>query len=709
MSRHRDQSPRMQEALKVLAEHGKVIDTDDDTVADGVSLKERLSQLRTVRLRHQFVPLGVIAALHAGGAVAARGVASGAEVGQQVAWVTAVTYLVVGVVAWWVYDRSHPTNRRSRRRYTTAVVLAGLSWLITASILGAGGAIGALLWIGGYIAAWPYWKTHRIHVPDDKSPIPTGGGIVVRELHPVEKLWNQRIATSNILGGSQLINPRRVKAGPQFTIQLRHGAHTSHNAVAATPNIASALERPLDAVVIDAVGSNMSQATLLIVENNPLHKTLAYPSDPTSLYSPTTGMAIVGIHPDEEPAHWSVFVPSWGLAGGAIYGGIGGGKSGFMTNLAIAMRHTGLLSVWAGDPQGGQSLPQLMKHASWPATTLDEIRLQLEAAVKGIKIRSVLNGLRGIDLHVPTPAEPGIVLFIDELHKLAADPELYVLLDIVAREGRKAAIAAIVADQSPILATFGGLDTLRAALQARNTAVFRTATRLAKGMIAGLEIDPYNIRATFPDGSPTTGLGYLVGQRTAPFRGWRPHEQAGQLLTTAKDPVLDDTVANFIGDTYLRRDQRRLEARAQAAATIQRYDPRALDHILANEPELAAALNNLKYAPAAIDLKPVAGTPSRTTATGTVLRLAPAPRFEAPKRVVPQILTTPAGSTILQLLTDGMSAPKDLQAHTNLSETRVRDVLNALAQSGLARRVRHGTWSPTDAGARAVKEHTNAG
>jgi hypothetical protein len=152
---------------------------------------------------------------------------------------------------------------------------------------------------------------------------------------------------------------------------------------------------------------------------------------------------------------------------------------------------------------------------------------QLRAMVRLIDVRGAMNNVLGRELHVPTAAEPGVLLFMDEFHRLTrkTNPdwkEAVSLLEQVAQEGRKAAVAIIASDQTVnIQKTFGNSDVMRSNMWIKNLAVLRVGSDVENGMIPGLDgVNPADLPERFPDGSPTSGLGYLRGLRTAPFRGW---------------------------------------------------------------------------------------------------------------------------------------------------------------------------------------------
>ncbi len=633
-------------------------------------------------------------------------------------------------------DPSRLYDARVRRRHLAAAVLAGQAWLWWAVQTSPVGLRAVALWVGGYAIAAPYWRRHRIPVPIDAPPPPAVAPIArVIETEPdVARLWTARVACQGgALPGSRLTDHHDDGRFARWTILLAPGRQTTSTAIAVAAMVASALGRSLSDVAIDRHPSgDLSRAVLLVSasNDNPLALAVHHPG-PGDIYDPKTGYAQIGIHPDGEPARWAFFVPGWGLAGGGVIGGIGSGKSTLMTNLASTAAYTGILSVWAGDPQGGQSMPAVIRHATWPATTLEEILRQLRAAAATIDIRGALNGLREHDLHIPTAAEPGILLFLDEIHKIFKDAppkirdEAVALATLIAREGRKAAVAIVGADQYPGLETFGNQEAMRSSLFARNIAVLRTASNIAKGLVPGLDVNPRDLPVKFVDGSPTSGLGYLVGERAVPFRGFFT-PNAAELLAAAPKVELDRVAAEYIGEDYTGREARRLANRAAQAERIARLDPTALERILAADPALADALTRLQNQPArrtpwnpggitttpagpqrrpgvphahvtALDLDPWPSiTPARRTEppTGPGRPTSPARLRVAATPDEPRSLMTAAGRAIHDLIGAGVTRTGDLVAQTSYGETHVRNTLRALATDGLIHKTGHGLWAP---------------
>jgi hypothetical protein len=618
-----------------------------------------------------------------------------------VANVVAFAAPVIAVVWWWKWSRRRTREqRRARYAHALAVTVAAHAWLWWATQAGAGGWRAVALWAGMVAILQPYWARRRIPVPPETvEPV----AVVANPLGVTGK-WAERVqAPGGALPGAALTRHQRVVNGDAWDIQLIPGVQTTEDVFKAQCRIVSAFDDlTADQVILDRHPSgSMAKARLTVIEGHPLNRTMRHPG-PEQVLSEyhDTGYVHFGEHPDGQPARWGFFIPGWGLAPGFVVGSIGSGKSKLLLNLATAACHTGHLSVWAACPVGGQSYPDLIRNASWPATDIPEIMLQLEAMVRIIGARGLVNNLRGWDLHVPTRDEPGVLLFLDEFHKLtqgrsAQAKRATFLLSTIAREGRKAAVGIIGADQGFDLdGVFGNDDELRTNLRIKNLWVGRTPSDVLKGMITGISVNPALLPEFFPDGSPTSGLGYLIGHRTAPSRAWHPGG-AADLLNAAPKLELEKVGAQLAGDAYLTRVERALASKAKKAAAVVKMDPALLGQILEANPDLRDALAQAgEYTGdpladlgfAALDVDQAAAEVAEFEGTS----FGPAPRFEyeEPEQVGPRN----AREAVLDLLRDGPRRKGELMDLTGYAEATVRGALDDLQTEGRIARPRHGIY-----------------
>jgi hypothetical protein len=625
--------------------------------------------------------------------------------------------LVLAVVAWWVWSRRRTrAERRARRWHVLTVMLASQLWMLWALQSGAGGMRAVSLWVGMYLLMAPYWRRRQIPIPPEGFMALGDEYTVPGEGHPVLWKWTDRV---QVKGGplpkAYLTDPEPVKNGEAWTINLVPGVQTTMTAINAHPLIVSALDHlTVDQVIVDRHPSgSMARAKLTVVKGHPLNKRLDHPGPEAVLAEyHETGYVYMGMHPDEDPGRWGFFIPGWGLAGGFLVGTIGSGKSTIMLNLATAACHTGHLTVWAADPQHGQSFPELLKHASWAADNADEIMLQLDASVALIAFRGLLNSIRGRNLHIPTKKEPGVLLFLDEFHKMTKDLDnpkraqrATGMLSLIAREGRKAAVAIVGADQDFDLAgVFGNDDTLRTSLRAKNLWVGRVPSKQVGGMITDLQVDPSQLPEQFPDGSSTSGLGFLIGKRTAPSRGWFP-AGAEEMLAAAPKRDLEKAGAKVVGASYLTRHDRARQSKALDIAHLGAMDPDLIEELLDANPELRDVVEELvggvdmAAALAALTQRQTGGPgegaaePERTTSDdwGFGGDMPPWPTFDYNP---PEPEKQTALDVIHGLVREGVRKKQELMRRSGYADTTVRNALDELMARGDVVKARHGEYEP---------------
>jgi Ftsk gamma domain len=679
--------------------------------------------LRQLRIGRQLLPFAVITVTWAAGTLA---------------WLAPPTWPILAGVAlavpaggWAVIARRRLDPSRLHaakvRRRQLAVTLAAVQvWLWWALHAGPAGAAAVALWVGGYAIAAPYWRRHRIPVPVDAPPPPPAATVAVTEpASDVVRLWQARVAVpAGALPGARLTDHYDDGVIERWTILLDPVRHTVDNATQAEKRIVAALGRRVADVSVEPTEDEDADRAILLMtktgKESPLAEKVFHPG-PGRVYDPETGYADVGIHPDGKPAKWGFVIPGWGVAGGVFIGGTGAGKSSSLTSLAATAVDTGVLSIWVGDPQGGQSIPLLVDEASWAATTVDGILDQLRAMAAVIDIRGGLNAIRKRDLHVPTASEPGILYFLDECHAIFSKKyargvtpeqraEAVSLATTIARQGRKAGVAIIIASQYPSLETFGGSEEMRSSLLALNCAAMRTESKIAGGLIPGLAAGALQkIPKKFPNGKPTSGMGYLVGERSIPFRFYFA-PKTEEWLKAAPKLELDKVSAKAIGPYYADARQRILLEKAANAARILAFDPTALDAELAADPALAAAVaeasRKLGTRPA---LRGMSSAPARAVRgaridcpswfdndTDRVPKPTSPPRLRvAPPPTGPRSLSTPGGQAVYDLITSGVTRAADLINQARVSKSRIYQVLEALRADGLVVDAGHGQWELT--------------
>jgi hypothetical protein len=181
------------------------------------------------------------------------------------------------------------------------------------------------------------------------------------------------------------------------------------------------------------------------------------------------------------------------------------------------------------DPQQGQSLPDWRGKVPY-ARGPEQCMVYLRAFEAGMQARSEYladfawtgdDGYErpGMDFYDPQLSGlPLIFMVFDEAHLLLGHPkygeEAKRITGNLVKLDRKAGGHLVLVSHSLLLSQLGDM-TLRAMVVGGNAWALRTGENLSGGII-GLEADPKLLPRTFPDGTETHGLGYIVGPDNRP-------------------------------------------------------------------------------------------------------------------------------------------------------------------------------------------------
>jgi len=315
-------------------------------------------------------------------------------------------------------------------------------------------------------------------------------------------------------------------------------------------------------------------------------------------------------------------------------------------------RHSGLVVSWLCDPQRGQSLPEWVDHVARFAGTA-EAGLELLRDARDVMYARNAHLARvgwtddkgrtrtGKAYFDPTRRMPLLSVTVEEAHVLlGAYPEAVAICEDVVKMGRKCGVKLRLITQVPLLSQLGNSMTLRDGLAGGNVIVLRTANRLS-GQVAfngTLPVDPAQLPRQFPDGSTTSGLGYVLGASDRPATSRSYYVDDPYQWATTGTPAL-------------------LEVRVSAA-------PRPRPPVDATATPLALPA---LYGPAT----PLTSTTSASArAAGT-----------ARDRIL----------DYLQTRTEATSGV--IAAHLDVPLPTVSKTLGRLAQAGLVRPVRRGVWT----------------
>jgi len=247
---------------------------------------------------------------------------------------------------------------------------------------------------------------------------------------------------------------------------------------------------------------------------------------------------VIGRFADGKDAAIRLWVPRDGTRHGLGAGATGSGKTYMLDLLVRVAVASGLVVPVVLDPQEGQSLPQWRGHIPY-ASGVDECMAMLEMIRAAMFARSrhlagldwvdedghPMHGMDFFDAHLT--GLPVLLAIGDEFPVVLkqdgkqdskrAERALQIAGDI-AKLGRKTGVSLWPVTQVPSLEELGS-RVLRSMLVGGNVVCLRTGERADAGMI-GLDADPSELPRYFPDGTPTSGLGYVVGPalRQAPAR-----------------------------------------------------------------------------------------------------------------------------------------------------------------------------------------------
>lgn len=367
-------------------------------------------------------------------------------------------------------------------------------------------------------------------------------------------LWAETLGADGSLAGSSLSLLEQVPGGTRYKLHLVGGRHDTQTVFSASRKIASLFGRSVtDAFPERFRHAPEHEAIITILDSNGLMQVREW--DGTSI-NPDTGLAEIGDYPDGKPALFRFWTPDSGGTQSVVAGVTGSGKTALLYLLiCIAVASEVPVIPLVMDPQEGQSLPDARGAVSYAAGP-DECMVMLRAIYAGITARS-----RSLS-QTPWTDEDGIVhpgrdrfdphdtglplyLFIlDEWHIVLNHPvygkEAVETTGLLAKLNRKAGAGEILASHALLLKELGD-NTLRAMVQSGNAIALRTGEGFTGGVI-GLQADPKLLPQVFPDGSGTSGLGYMKGPSNRPDSPMRIRWVANPRKWILRHPVkqMDD-------------------------------------------------------------------------------------------------------------------------------------------------------------------------
>ncbi|MEQ7125331.1 zonular occludens toxin domain-containing protein [Actinopolymorpha sp. B11F2] len=441
------------------------------------------------------------------------------------AWTRSVGFLgpLAGTVVVAFVVVACKVSARWRARAVVAVLAAG-GWLMWAAEAGISWMTTGMLMCGYYLLAARWWKYCRHDYPDGPpaSPAPKPATKLSGPARDdIAGLWQAHVDCKNgALPGSYLHSQVIEEHREAWTVELMPGQQSLDKALANLDRIQTGLHRPQEELILEPHPSrDPAQLLLTVVTKSPIKDAVLFDGPQyfwdaeqeqgwieSGWYADGNGRVRVALYAPNSARHIMVF------------GGQGSGKTALMNSIAVSAKASGHTVIWYLDGQNGTSSPQLLRYADWAPTGSDAAEQMLEALEQIFAIRGLLMQAWRVSGLSPSPQLPGLVVFIDECHKVfdKTQPGMVKRWVDLASMARKLCVSFVVATQHPELASFGDSDKLRSLLQEYTTLLLRTKSPVASNILR-LQVDPSKL-PTMP------GYGYLIageeseGVRSAPFR-----------------------------------------------------------------------------------------------------------------------------------------------------------------------------------------------
>jgi DNA segregation ATPase FtsK/SpoIIIE, S-DNA-T family len=353
-------------------------------------------------------------------------------------WAPAVALLALtGPAALWWVQRLTPGLRRIERAYAAIVTSAAGLWLATATAFGPGTApLPTLLTVGTLAAALPWWwhRRRRARVRVERTL----------------DAWPD-IADAVGLNGSRVMSAVVDLWGWRARISLRRG-QTAADVIAKAPALESGLGTRPGAVRVEPDPARADHCLIRVLDADPHARAIDWPARTSDTEPPTVTEPIpLGLFEDACPVAVTLAYRH------ALVGGVAGaGKSGVLNVILASLTGCPDVVLWGVDLKGGMELGPWAPCLDRLATTPTQAAELLADAVAILEARAVRLAEAGQRLWQPSPAEPALVVVIDEYAELSDDaPAAVGHADSTARRGRAVAVTLLVATQRPTQKAMG--------------------------------------------------------------------------------------------------------------------------------------------------------------------------------------------------------------------------------------------------------------
>ncbi len=506
--------------------------------------RDEVRRLRR-RYRRQALPLTAI-----GGTYAAGGTAAAMTGAAALLPLGAGLGAAAGAYAW-----AHRHAGGWNRVYAAAAAVCSGGWQSAAAMVGADGGMTAALWLGGAALAAPWWWRHAEPDPDitaeldeepATSPAPTPPAVA-----PDQRVvtWGRYLAArGKPLPGSGLADLCEFAYGWKATVELPIGQHWSE-INAAQKAILSVYGLPDGRVFPEAIrGASVRTARLTVMTSDPLERITHWTGPGLDVARGTCPLMTTA---DGELLFFRFWWPGEGAAHALVSGVNGSGKTKVLDLILTEGAMSDRIVPLVVDGGGGASLPQWRDRVRLYAKTPGDARKLLRYALARMRARIDAIERQGGGSIDPSPQTPLLLIVIDEAHKLLMDDEdtgvdnkdVRRMVEKLTQEGRKFAIAVVLATQVPSAKQLGGSTVLRDQLKGGTVVGLRVTEATSANMITSGAPMPeplHHLPAEFPDGKPTKGLGYMLTARMIRARSlYLKDPGAWPMLDTPLQPAGD--------------------------------------------------------------------------------------------------------------------------------------------------------------------------
>lgn len=453
-------------------------------------------------------------------------------------------------------------DRAAEWVFAVSCVTAVTGGLVAVSVMGTDAQWLNVASAFGWVAGSMVWWVH--HSGPDIEPLEPGA-IVQR--------WDKYIRRgTGPMKKAILTGPVPFAHGDTYSVDLVPYVQTLSKAQSDMPNWVTALDVAMEDMILERHPDHPTSQRLLrlqIITTSPIKETVFFDQPRVE-----DGRIMLGPYADGIGEAFLRLYTDNSMHSTFILGGTGSGKTRALEQIAISALSMRDTIIFYMDGQNGASSPTLWRYADW-AVGCDGVVGMLSALERCAKWRQMENTALGHEGFTPSPGRSGILVVIDEQHRVAPlAPERFAN---AANEWRKIGQAFLGADQdSGLDAAFAGKDRLRSGMCSGNAFAMRVASRIAGNLLPGLDINPVDLPRL--PGYAVAVAAEGSGGRTAGFRNRYSPNAAEKAKLVARgevvdvptitewferlpNPAMDAGAARALGPDYTERHVRAAEQR----------------------------------------------------------------------------------------------------------------------------------------------------